>query len=47
MGNKDNFIIKLFKFFCRLRDDKFYGEVRVKFEEGEIIVIRKEESIKL
>lgn len=47
MDNNDSFMVRLIKFLCRLKDDKFYGEVRVKFEEGEVVVIRKDEAIKL
>ncbi len=47
MDDKDSCTVKLIKFLCRLKDDKFFGEVRIKFEEGEVVIIRKDEAIKL
>ena len=38
---------KLIELIKNLVDNKFYGRLEIKFEEGKIIVCKKEESIKL
>jgi hypothetical protein len=38
---------KLFKLIKELIDKKFYGSLLVKFEAGNIVIVKKEESIKL
>lgn len=38
-ANVGNYLIELAR-------KKFYGEVRVKFEAGEVMIVRKEESFK-
>ena len=38
---------KLVKLLKDLMDRKFYGAVEIKFEAGNIVIIRKTESIKL
>ena len=38
---------KLIKLFKELMDKKFYGSVEVKLEAGNVVIIKKTESIKL
>jgi hypothetical protein len=38
---------KLFDLIKKLMDAKFYGTVEVKFEAGNIVLVRKSETIKL
>lgn len=38
---------KLVKLLKDLMDKKFYGSVEIKFEAGNVVIIRKTESIKL
>jgi hypothetical protein len=38
---------KLFAIIKKLISDKFYGSLEIKFESGNIVVIKKTESIKL
>lgn len=34
------------RFFCRLSNEQFFGVVEVQFQEGEIVLVRKQESFK-
>lgn len=38
---------KLFKLIKELIENKFYGSIEIKMESGNIVLIRKTESIKL
>ena len=38
---------KLVKLLKELMDKKWYGAVEIKFESGNVVIIRKTESIKL
>ena len=38
---------KLFEIVKELTEKKFYGSLLVKFEAGKIVIVKKEESIKL
>lgn len=38
---------KLVKLLSELMDHNFYGAVEIKFEAGNVVIIRKTESIKL
>jgi ribosomal protein L1 len=38
---------KLVQLLKELMDRKFYGSVEIKFESGNVVIIRKTESIKL
>ncbi len=38
---------KLFELIKKLIDSRFYGSIEIKMEAGNIVIIRKTESIKL
>jgi len=38
---------KLFDLIRELKDNRFYGELVIRFEAGKIVVCRKTESIKV
>lgn len=38
---------KLFEIIKELIDNKFYGKLEIKFENGKIVLCKKEETIKL
>ncbi len=38
---------KIFELIRELRENKFYGELLVKFEAGKIIVCKKTETLKI
>lgn len=47
MQNQPSEIDKLNHLISKLEQDKFYGELAIRYESGKVVVIRKTESIKL
>jgi hypothetical protein len=34
------------RFLCKMADENFYGVVEIQFQEGQITLVRKQESLK-